>query len=230
MVSFPRPAGPKSEAAIREGKIDDALVIRCRGGDEQAFSEIVARHRGRVTAVAEALLHNRADADEVAQDTFLRAHRGLAGFRGEAALSTWLRGIAGHVARDRCRWRFRRGRDRVSSLECSAGTRSSATVGSRLAADGPDPADAAECNEAMAWVRACLQRLEAGPRRLLEARAEADESYETIAGANGIGVGTVKSRLARARGQLRALLGGAGRLRPAGRPRAGAWLGQPARG
>jgi len=229
LVQPHRPSGLRSEAAIREGRIDDALVVRCRGGDERAFAEIVARHRGRVTAIAVALVHNRADADEVAQDTFLRAHRGLAGFRGEAALATWLRRIAGHVARDRCRWSFRRGRDRVSSLESSAGAGGSVTVGSRLAAEGPDPAGAAESNEAMAWVRACLARLDAAPRRLLEARVEADDSYETIAGATGVGVGTVKSRMARARGQLRALLAAAGRGRPVGLGRAEGWIGRQVR-
>ncbi len=209
--------GGRSEAAIREGQIDEALVVRCRGGDERAFAEIVARHRGRVTAVAVALVRNRADADEVAQDTFLRAHRGLAGFRGDAALATWLRRIAGHVARDRCRWSLRRGRDRVRSMETEIGGEGTATVGSRLAATGPDPAGAAESSEAMELVAACLLRLGAGPRRLLEARADADESYDAIAGAAGICVGTVKSRLARARGQLRSLLAAAGRQAPAER-------------
>ena len=67
---------------------DPELVRRFQAGDEAAFAEIVMRHRTRAYSLAYSLLRDRGDAEEVAQDTFIRAHRALAQFRGESSLGT----------------------------------------------------------------------------------------------------------------------------------------------
>src|SRR5690606_6066136 len=80
-----RAANSQQEAAY-----DAELVRRFNAGDESAFVEIMTRYREKIFSVALALLRNRADAEEIAQDTFIRAHRGLARFRGDSSLATWL--------------------------------------------------------------------------------------------------------------------------------------------
>ena len=80
---------------MREDDNADArrLLERLRAGEAQAFEELVAAYQHRVFGVALRMLGNAAEAEEVAQEAFLRAHRSLAGFRGDAKLSTWLYAI-----------------------------------------------------------------------------------------------------------------------------------------
>ena len=112
--SSAKPARPATDRAARaaasleEARHDAALVRRFRGGDESAFVEIVARYREKMFSVAFSLLQNRADAEEIAQDTFIRAYRGLARFRGDSALATWLHRIALNLSRNRYWYNFRR--------------------------------------------------------------------------------------------------------------------------
>ncbi len=84
----------RANASRQEALHDVELVRRFNAGDEAAFVEIITRYREKMYAVALSVLRNPADAEEIAQDTFIRAHRGLARFRGDAALSTWLHRIA----------------------------------------------------------------------------------------------------------------------------------------
>src|SRR4051812_30573498 len=81
-----------------EARHDAALVRRFQMGDETAFTEIVTRPRRKMSAIAFARLGNHADAEEIAQDTFVRAHRALAAFRGESSLSTWLFRITANLS------------------------------------------------------------------------------------------------------------------------------------
>src|ERR1700730_248523 len=81
---------------MREGDTADApeFLARLRAGDAGAFEQLVALHQHRVFGVALRMLGNAAEAEEIAQEAFLRAHRSLGDFRGEAKLSTWLYAIA----------------------------------------------------------------------------------------------------------------------------------------
>ena len=93
-----------------EAAYDAVLVERFKNGDESAFTEIIKRYYPRIRALANQTLHNQADAEEVAQDTFIRAHRGLVNFRGDASLATWLHCIGLNLARNRYWFFFRRRR------------------------------------------------------------------------------------------------------------------------
>ena len=77
---------------------DETCVHRFNAGDESAFVEIMDRYRAKILYIALDLLHNHADAEEIVQDTFIRAYRGLARFRGDASLTTWLHRIAANLA------------------------------------------------------------------------------------------------------------------------------------
>src|ERR1700677_3557304 len=83
----------------QEADYDAKLVNRFNSGDEDAFVEIMARYRSKVSAIAFSHLRNHADAEEITQDTFIRAHRGLARFRGDSSLATWLHRIAFNLDR-----------------------------------------------------------------------------------------------------------------------------------
>src|SRR5881296_1590555 len=74
-----------------------ALVERCRSGDESAFQELVDRYKGLVFALIARTVQDRSRAEDLAQEVFLRVHRGLPYFRGEARLSTWLYRIVANV-------------------------------------------------------------------------------------------------------------------------------------
>jgi RNA polymerase sigma-70 factor (ECF subfamily) len=182
---------------------DAALVRQFNGGDESAFGEIMRRHRSRIFAAAMGLLHNHSDAEEITQDTFVRAHRGFSSFRGDSSVATWLHRIAVNLARNRYWYFFRRRRHATLSLDASVGVEGDDRFSDLLSAADPDPSQEASRNEFVTAVEACMERLEAGHRRILTMRTVLDQSYEEIAAELGINVGTVKSRIARARERLR---------------------------
>jgi len=101
---------------------DDGLILRFAAGDESAFVEMVKRHEIRIFALSFSVLRNRADAEEIVQDTFVRAHRGLVNFRGESSLATWLTQIAINLARNRVRHDLPtpHSEKRVSNVSCTA--------------------------------------------------------------------------------------------------------------
>jgi RNA polymerase sigma-70 factor, ECF subfamily len=182
---------------------DAELVRRFNGGDETAFVEIVTRYRGKMFAVALSLLRNHADAEEVAQDTFIRAHRAIANFRGDSSLATWLHRIAFNLARNRYWYFFRRHRQDSHSFDCALGDDSTATFGDLVASNVPDPAHEAVNSEFLDNVTACMQKLTAQQNEILTLRNFMDQSYEEIAETLDVSLGTVKSRIARARKNLR---------------------------
>ena len=107
---------PDPETQAREAEIDAELARRFNAGDETAFNEIVSRYRGKIYGLTFGLLHNAADAEEITQDTFIRAYRGLSRFRGDSSLATWLHRIAVNLARNRYWYFFRRRRHSSGSL------------------------------------------------------------------------------------------------------------------
>jgi len=200
--------GLASQAAVsRQEAVHDAeLVKRFHAGDDAAFVEIVTRYRGKMFSIALSLLRNHADAEEITQDTFIRAHRGLARFRGDSSLATWLHRIALNLSRNRYWYFFRRHRQDTRSLDCALSDNSTATVADLVASDAPSPAREEANREFLAHVTACMGRLSAQQREILTLRNGLDQSYHDIAQALGISMGTVKSRIARARENLRGLL------------------------
>jgi RNA polymerase sigma-70 factor (ECF subfamily) len=199
--------GPNArrEAPKLEAQYDAGLVQRFNAGDELAFVEIMNRYRDRIFSVAYSVLRNRAGAEEVAQDAFVRAHRGLAGFRGDSSLATWLHRIALNLARNRY-WYFFRRRHTTLSLDDELEPGGNATLADPVATDAAEPSRAAVSAEFSTLVGDCMEKLDARHREILTLRNLLNHSYQQIAAALGINVGTVKSRIARARSSLRALI------------------------
>ncbi len=205
-ASAQTPRSAAKTVAAQEAAYDGELVRRFNGGDESAFVEIMSRYRERIVSVAVSLLHNHADAEEIAQDTFVRAYRGLARFRGDSSLATWLHRIAVNLSRNRYWYYFRRRRHATLSLDCTLGDEGDATFADLIATEAPSPASEAVTSEFSSLVASCMGQLEARHRQILELRNVLNRSYDEIGQALGLNVGTVKSRIARARANLRKLL------------------------
>lgn len=206
------PAAPQTDRLAQktnakvEAAYDAELVRRFKAGDESAFTEIVQRHYSRIRSLANESLHNHADAEEVAQDTFIRAHRGLVNFRGDSSLTVWLYRIAINLARNRYWFYFRRHRHDMISIDQAAVEGSTLSLTGLLTDGTVAPRSESMTGEFVALVAECMQQLEESHREILTMRTMLHLSYEEIAASLRINVGTVKSRVARARERLRQLL------------------------
>jgi RNA polymerase sigma-70 factor (ECF subfamily) len=170
------------------------LVRKAKDGDRQAFDRLVELHMSQVWATVYRILRHREDAEDVVQDVFVTAHRGLHEFRGDSKLSTWLHRIAvtralNHTAR--AEEKLRRASDPIDP-EAAHGPRA---IGTPLAA--------LESRELMRRLADCLEKLPGAWRAVLALRDAEDNSYEHIATILHIELGTVRSRLARARTALK---------------------------
>jgi len=196
----------RKEASRREADYDVGLVNRVRAGDQEAFAEIVSRYREKMFSIALSLLRDRHDAEEIVQDTFIRAHRGIARFRGECSLATWLHRITINLARNRYWYFHRRARHATFSLDRPLTQESETTFGDLFAAEEGSPARETINGEFIELITSCMDKLHPSHREMLTMRNILNRSYAEIAEALGIQEGTVKSRIARARGCLRTLM------------------------
>ena len=190
----------------KEALHDSTLVRRFKAGDQSAFVEIVMRYREKMLVIAHSMLRNHADAEEIAQDTFIRAHRSLALFRGESSLSAWLHCITLNLARNRYWYFHRRRRHTTQSLDCAINADTQATYAELVACNAPGPVNDATTNEFSAMITECMAKLNSSQRDILILRNVRQHSYEKIARTLGIKIGTVKSRVGRARKALRLIL------------------------
>lgn len=186
---------------------DDRLIERILEGDTAAYNDMVARYYDRIFARVSQLLKNKQDAEEVTQDAFIRAHRGLENFRGEASFSTWLYQIATNLAHNRYWYWFRRKREQSISLDQSLVDDGDLTLENVMPCSGETPAEAAVTQEFVDRVSACMDELSKMHKEILILRNVRNLTYDEIAQQLEISVGTVKSRIARARESLRDLMG-----------------------
>lgn len=192
--------------SAQEAAYDEELIARFNKGDESAFVEIMDRYHSKIFGLAHNLLRNAADAEEIAQDTFIRAHRGLANFRGDSSLATWLYRIALNLSRNRYWYFFRRRRQDSVSLERPLNEESEGIFSDLIAADTHSPVQETVTQEFTDLISECMEKLDSRHREILTMRNILNLPYDEIARALGINVGTVKSRIARARENLRKLL------------------------
>ena len=193
----------KTDAAYQ----DDLLIERIKNGDNAAYDDMVSRYWDRIFARVHHLLKNQQDAEEVTQDAFIRAHRGLENFRGDASFSTWLYQIATNLAHNRYWYWFRRKRDFSVSLDQPLAIDVDLTLENVMPIEGETPSEAAVTQEFVDRVAECMNHLGEKHREVLTLRNVQNMSYDAIARELDISVGTVKSRIARARDSLRDRMG-----------------------
>jgi RNA polymerase sigma-70 factor, ECF subfamily len=194
----------KNAGAISWSELDSreaALIRRCTAGDEAACGELVASHQRMVYTLGVHLLGDRDEALDLSQEVFLRVFRTLGSFRGHSTLRTWIYRIVVNQARNRQRWWRRRYRSSQVSLD--EHLRQFGDVESQGDAR-PDRLLASKETGARIWQ--ALDRLPFDQRTALILREIDGLRYEEIAFSLGVAVGTVKSRLTRARQALRAEL------------------------
>ena len=175
------------------------IIARARRGDADAFEQLVEAYRNQVFRLALRMCGNEADADEVAQEAFLSAWKGLPNFRGESRFSTWLYQLTTHAAIDL----LRREKRQAAAEDID---------GITAADDAPSPQQQAERAETRREVRAALMQLPEEYRQVLLLRFMQELSYEEIGQALKLPAGTVKSRLNRAKAQLKDILSRSGNL------------------
>ena len=173
---------------------EQALIERCRAGNDEAFRELVDRYKNLVYGVVVRTVADPSRADDLAQDVFLRVHRGLASFRGESSLSTWLFRITRNVCAEvRDQRQFQRSLD---ELDDRGRRRTEPAVKDRAFAD----------LELRDRLDKALMQLPPAARFLVSAHYLGGQKYEDLADVLGLPIGTVKTHLHRAKRRLRALL------------------------
>jgi RNA polymerase sigma-70 factor (ECF subfamily) len=171
---------------------DEQIISRVRGGETRIFEELVARYQDSVYSMALRFVGGRGDADDVAQEVFLRAYRGLAGFKGNAKFSTWLYRITFNLCADWLR-RNKRADRRAATIEAAA----------KLADSRVNLEAGVVMAEERDTLRSALDRLDERYRSVVVLLYYQKMSYEQIAAVLELPVKTVETRLYRARKMLR---------------------------
>ncbi|NLF93804.1 MAG: sigma-70 family RNA polymerase sigma factor [Oligosphaeraceae bacterium] len=184
---------------------DNSLIDRfINHGDQEAFALLVEKHSSRAYQIAYGILANREDAEEVAQDAFLRIYRALQNFRGDSEFSTWMYRIVINLARNKHRWHKIRGRGQELSINAPV---ENARNDGEMAIDLPDerlsPDRELIYEELKAKTREAMENLPESYRLAVTLRNLKELSYEEIAKILHCKVGTIKSKIARGREELK---------------------------
>ena len=195
------------ELSVKEARVaswseidggEAVLIQRCAVGDETACADLVAEHQRMVVQLAMNLLGDRDEALDLSQEVFLRVFRTIHRFRGQSSLRTWIYRIAVNQARNRHRFWRRRHRDAQVSLDEHVALHGDFESGGELT-----PERLLAQKELAERLQGALDRLPFDQRTAIVLREIDGLSYEEIAFSLGVAVGTVKSRLTRARQSLR---------------------------
>src|SRR5438132_1688552 len=184
----------------REIDSDTHLITQFLAGKESAFDTLLLRHQQRAFSIAYGLLGSHEDAAEVTQDAFVKIYHALATFRRDASFTTWLYRIVTNLAHNKNRHALVRGKGRIISFDCDE------AQALPLADPAPTAAEQALAHESHEQLLAALDKLNAEHREVIVLYSMREMSYEEIAGVLEISVGTVKSRLFRAREELTKIL------------------------
>jgi RNA polymerase sigma-70 factor (ECF subfamily) len=181
---------------------DEELVRQAQQGDRGSLSELLDRYERKTYTLAYRLMGNHADACDASQEALVRIFTRLHNFRGDSAFSTWLFRVVTNTCLDELR---RRGRLPHTSLDDPL-TSEEGLIPRESATDLLSPIETAERSEVQAAVQRAVNRLPEEYRVVVTLRDLQDYSYHEIATMLGTSLGTIKSRLHRARNALRSIL------------------------
>lgn len=186
------------------GECDSELIERSLAGSEEAFNRLILRHQRRAVNLAYRFLGNYEDACDVAQEAFVRVHKSLKHFRRNCSFRTWLYKIVLNLSRNKYRWKKRRGEFRKISLDNPGNDDCQGSI------DVPDTTLSVSRQlrrkEIKSRIEQSLTRLPRGYREILVLRHMENLSYSEMSKLLRCAEGTVKSRLHRARLEIRRLL------------------------
>jgi RNA polymerase sigma-70 factor (ECF subfamily) len=189
-------------------KTEDSELIRSfNSGSESAFDELVKRYSTQMFKLAYGFLRSHEDAEEVVQDSFVKVYKNLKTFRGDSSFSTWLHRILLNLARNKYQWNKRRGEQQKISISEKRQNPDGSDAGDIDFADtGNSPQKIKEKAEEEERIMSAIATLPETLRESLVLRHLEDMRYEDIAKLTGANIGTVKSRLSRAREALTKIL------------------------
>lgn len=183
------------------GVDDRELVSRAKAGDQESFGLLVEKHQNKVYSLALRLVGDREEAADLAQEAFLKAWQGLKSFQGESSFSTWIYRLTTNVCIDHLRRQKRR-----QGVEAAVSLDDEDSGWAEPADWEQDPQRKLEQSERGRALARALEELPEHQRRPLVLREISGLSYQEIAQALDLDLGTVKSRIARARLALRKIL------------------------
>ena len=186
---------------------EQELVSRAKAGDQDAFEQLVLDNQNRVYSLALRMVNDREEAADLAQEAFLKAWQGLPSFQGESSFSTWVYRLATNVCID-----FLRRQKRRQEIEPVASIDDEESGWTEPSDPDQDPQRHLERAELHRAVARGLEALPDHHRQVLVMREVSGLSYQEIGRALELDLGTVKSRIARARQMLRKILLAEGNL------------------
>lgn len=177
---------------------DFDLISSFKSGDKSVFEQIILNHQDRIYNLCLYMLSNRQDAEDAAQDTFLKAYRSLNDFKPNASLYTWLYRIAVNTCID-----YKR-KPLLESLFRRSDTGEEMVI--EHPSDSPSPEKEYESKQIRGAIKKALKKLSPKLRAVIVLKEMEGISYEEIADTLDVSIGTVKSRISRARDELKTLL------------------------
>jgi RNA polymerase sigma-70 factor (ECF subfamily) len=181
--------------AVSDREIDSQLVARAQQGDKQAFSLLVEKYQRKLTRLLSRFIRDQAEVEDVTQEAFIKAYRALPAFRGDSAFYTWLYRIGINTAKN---YLMAMGRRAPTSTEVEAEDAEGFEEGEQLR-DINTPESVLLSNEIAETVNSTIEQLPEELRRAIQMREIEGMSYEDIAQAMDCPIGTVRSRIFRAR-------------------------------
>ena len=182
--------------------MENRLLTKARQGNVQAFEELSGSYYTKVYNICYRMLNNPDDASEQAQETFIKAFRYIKDFKGNCSFSTWIYRIATNTCLDF----IRKNNKNKNTVSMEQTTFEDITVKDRLVSNMPGPEKFAETNAQKAAIKEALANMNEKNRIIIILRDFMGLSYEQISETLETPVGTVKSRISRARSELRELL------------------------
>jgi len=176
---------------------DILLIKECQTGDISAFGKLVELHRKRIYQLAYQITGNHEDADDISQEAFIRAYRSVSKFKGESSFSTWLRRIAINLSINHLKKESRRGRESPDEEILDS------RIYPPISEWADSPLEDVESKELAQKIRQAMDSLPVVERIVFILRVHQGLSYKEMAQTLGCPMGTVMSRLNRARRRLR---------------------------
>lgn len=185
------------------------LIRLLKSDDENAYRLLSLLYGNEIFLKAKSITKNNEDAEELTQDALLKIRKGIFSFRGESSLKTWIFRIISNLSINRLKKSKRRGSDVTMSMDASPTTaeNNETSFADFILSDELSPADLLEREDNAAIMQNAMNSLPREYARIMELRVSRELSYEEIAKELGLSIGTVKSRIARARECLREKLG-----------------------